>query len=200
MYVDYKGIPSKEHNINYGGPQWSALGPLPFILYANDLPNTLTVSKSILFADDTTIYYSNSNLCVCTNLNKDLQIITTGLKQINCHLMSVENNAELKNNHWTGKYVNQAKYTKFVGIYIDENLDWSKHIQQCKCKIASGNYAINVTKNVSSTLKIIVLQFSLPNYGILLWGNTYNKYLHKLEISPKKPIRIINRAMYNSYE
>ena len=44
--------------------------------------------------------------------------------------------------------VNQVKYTIFLGIYIDENLDLSKHIQQCKCKIASGNYAINVTKNV----------------------------------------------------
>ena len=27
--------------------------------------------------------------------------------------------------------VNQVKYTKFLGIYIDENFDWSKHIQQC---------------------------------------------------------------------
>ena len=77
MYVDYKGITSKEHNINYGVPQGSALGPLLFILYTNDLPNTLTVSKSILFADDTTIYYSHSNLnTLYTNLNKDLQILS----------------------------------------------------------------------------------------------------------------------------
>ena len=91
--------------------------------------------------------------------------------------------------------------TKFLGIYIDENLDWSKHIQQCKCKIASGNYAINVTKNVISPAHSKTLYYSLVypylNYGILLWGNTYKKYLHKLEISQKKPIRIINRAMYN---
>ena len=26
--------------------------------------------------------------------------------------------------------VNQVKYKFFLGIYIDENLDWSKHIQQ----------------------------------------------------------------------
>ena len=97
--------------------------------------------------------------------------------------------------------VNQVKYTKFLGIYIDENLDWSKHIQQCKCKIASGNYAINVTKNVLSPAHSKTLYYSLVypylNYGILLWGNTYKKFLHKLEIAQKKPIRTINRAMYN---
>ena len=71
MYVDYKGITSKEHNIIYGVPQGSVLGPLLFILYTNNLPNTLTVSKSILFADDTTIYYSHSNLnTLYTNLIK----------------------------------------------------------------------------------------------------------------------------------
>ena len=81
MYVDYKGITSKEHNINYGMPQGSVLGPLLFILYTNDLPNTLTVSKSILFADDTTIYYSHSNLnTLYTNLNKDLQILNDWFK------------------------------------------------------------------------------------------------------------------------
>ena len=81
MYVDYKGITSKEHNINYGMPQGSVLRPLLFILYTNDLPNTLTVSKSILFADDTTIYYSHSNLnTLYTNLNKDLQILNDWFK------------------------------------------------------------------------------------------------------------------------
>ena len=81
MYVDYKGITSKEHNINYGAPQGSVLGPLLFILYTNNLPNTLTVSKSILFADDTTIYYSHSNLnTLYTNLNKDLQILNDWFK------------------------------------------------------------------------------------------------------------------------
>ena len=52
-----------------------------FILYTNDLPNTFTVSKSLLFADDTTIYYSHSNLnTLYTNLNKDLQILNDWFK------------------------------------------------------------------------------------------------------------------------
>ena len=196
MFVDYKVITSKEHNINYGVPQGSVLGPLLLILYTNDLPNTLTVIKSILFADDTTIYYSHSNLnTLYTNLNKDLQILNDWFKtnKLSLNVSKTQymifnkkkqraQDAELK--IIIGQEnVNQVKYTKFLGIYIDEN------------------YAINVTKNVLYLVHSKTLYYSLVypylNYGILLWGNTYKKYLHKLEISPKKPIRTINRAMYN---
>ena len=32
------------------------LGPLLFIIYSNNLPNCLNITKAILFADDTTVY------------------------------------------------------------------------------------------------------------------------------------------------
>ena len=97
-------------------PQGSVLGPLLFILYTNDLPNTLTVSKSILFADDTTIYYSHSNLnTLYTNLNKDLQILNDWFKTNKLSLnvsktqymiFNKKNQRArrgIKYNHWTGK-------------------------------------------------------------------------------------------------
>ena len=69
-------------------------------------------------------------------------------------------------------------------------------MQNCKWKLCHQCH-----KNVLSPAHSKTLYYSLVypylNYGILLWGNTYKKYLHKLEISQKKPIRTINRAMYN---
>ena len=48
--------------IEYGAPQGSCLGPLLFLIFANDLYHVLQHTSCILFADDTTIYHSHKNL------------------------------------------------------------------------------------------------------------------------------------------
>jgi hypothetical protein len=51
-------------DVTCGVPQGSVLGLLLFIIYTSDLPNAITHSKCILFADDTTIYLSSKKLAV----------------------------------------------------------------------------------------------------------------------------------------
>ena len=73
QYVLYNNTQSSRQYITCGVPQGSVLGPLLFSIYINDIPNCLKHSKSIVFADDTTIFASCNNMnTLYNNMNDDL--------------------------------------------------------------------------------------------------------------------------------
>ncbi len=41
-----------------------------------------------------------------------------------------------------GEEIVLVSKTKFLGIIIDEHLEWKEHIDLCKRKISSGNYVV----------------------------------------------------------
>ena len=57
QYVTYNGIKSKTEKVNCGVPQGSILGPLLFLIYINDLSTVSEACMSILFADDTNMFF-----------------------------------------------------------------------------------------------------------------------------------------------
>ena len=59
QFVSYNTGMSQCVNIRCGVPQGSILGPLLFILYMNDICHTSKLLNTILFADDTTCFYSH---------------------------------------------------------------------------------------------------------------------------------------------
>ena len=62
QFVHYENCDSEVFKIYCGVPQGSVLGPKLFILYINDICNVSTIFKFILFADDTNMFYSNSDI------------------------------------------------------------------------------------------------------------------------------------------
>ena len=55
QFVSINGYDSTKQDIPCGVPQGSTLGPLLFLLYINDLKNSLKFAKASHFADDTCI-------------------------------------------------------------------------------------------------------------------------------------------------
>ena len=61
QFVQINQTCSSMQTIKCGVPQGSILGPLFFILYINDLPKASKLTELLLFAEDTSIFFSQSN-------------------------------------------------------------------------------------------------------------------------------------------
>ena len=212
QYVMYKDTESGCRSVKCGVPQGSVLGPLLFIIYTNDLPKCLQHANCILFADDTTIYCSSHDM---TQLHRSIEIdlaylsdwfyankLSLNVAKSNFVLFSRSNsNREIVSLKLGNQVIERTKNAKFLGIYIDDKLDWSIHINHIKSKLSSGAYALNSVKHSLSTHNLNTLYYSMIHpyllYGITLWGSAYQYHLNKLETIQKKAIRNISRAAYN---
>ena len=89
----------------------------------------------------------------------------------------------------------EKNYIKYLGIYIDKNLNWAPHIQHVNSKI-SKNLGILFRLHhflTFNTLKQIYYLLIYPYllYGIMSWGNTYPSRLTKVQTKQNKCIRCI---------
>ena len=75
-------IESTWGKVKQGVPQGSILGPIFFFIYINDLPHLATIgTKILLYADDTSIIVTSSNLeNFETNIDKNFKILIIGSK------------------------------------------------------------------------------------------------------------------------
>jgi hypothetical protein len=214
QFVSYKETNSVHHGVACGVPQGSVLGPLLFIIYTNDLPNSINHSNCILFADDTTIFLSSEHILDLKNkIEDDMKSLTDWFRANKLSLNVQKTNFVLfKPKHVTlnmdiatlqlgGQPIKKVNCVKFLGVYIDDKLEWGDHINHIAKKISSGSYAINAAKRYLSVDNLKSLYFSLVHshltYGNLVWGSAYQYKLNRLNILQKKCVRNVCRGFYN---
>ena len=74
-------FPHEMEEIRSGVPQGSCLGPLPFIVYMNDLPFCLERCQATMYADDTSISFTARSVNdLNTTMNKELDYLRKWLQ------------------------------------------------------------------------------------------------------------------------
>ena len=96
-----------------------------------------------------------------------------------------------------------VQFTKFLGVYLDENLDWKYHSNQVYNKIQSNKQLLNISKNFMDVHTLIKIYYahihSHLSYGLIVWGSMLNKTsLNDLEHLQKACIWLVNRTKKNS--
>ena len=209
QFTTISGFKSSLLEVTLGVPQGSILGPLLFILYINDLCNSSKMLSFILFADDSNVFLSHKDGDTLLNVfNHELNAVTDWIIANRMSLNLTKTNYMLFSNSlgalpgdlvFNGESICRVVTTKFLGIFIDENLNWSSHITSL-CKTIARNTGVLSRLRYffpEHILKIIYNSFILPyiSYGILTWGNAASKkQLDRIHIIQKRAIRAIAGA------
>ena len=180
---------STYHPLTYGTPQGSCLGPLLFLIFINDLHHSITHGTSLLFADDTTLLHSYKDLrylkwTVEDDLNNLIDWfkankLTLNLDKTVCVLFNNKSKTkELTLNIGTYK-LHSSEIVKFLGVWIDNRMNWTKHISTLKVKLKQNMHLLKLSNKFlkKETKKLIYYAhiFSHLTYGILIWGNMINQ-------------------------
>ena len=141
--VDINGVKSRPFYLNDGLPQGSAISPLLFLLFINDITDhTKDGATPSLFADDTAIWIAGSRNKQETI--KEMQANINGISEWSKKWKMVLNSdktqvmvitLDKKDSDWIpkleleGKVLKVVKEYRFLGVTIDSKLTFSSHVK-----------------------------------------------------------------------
>ena len=216
---------SKWENVSSGIPQGSVLGSLLFIIYINDLPNNIR-TNSPLFADDTKLFTTITveDTSGAATLQQDLDTIERwcdewlmSLNYDKCKNLLVGTDRitsqidiefRMKVRDKDGKEIfntlERPLMEKDLGIYIDRQLNFKKHIDFITKKahsimgIIKRNF-MQLDKNIFVPLYTTIVRPHLE-YGQSIWSPYKRGEVRKIEAVQRYATRQVKNVKQFTYE
>jgi len=188
--------------INIGVGQGTVLGPTLFKIYIMDM-YLATKLFTMRFADDTNAIGTGSNREDTENyINEELNKLYTWFckNKLTLHpdksRYIVHTRDKIVNIKLGGRNLMRCGYglqeegVKFLGVLIDENLDWKLHTKMVQKKISKGNYLLWRYKNkLSNKMKRTIYESFVRThilYCLSVWGAKRTSELTSLKKQLKK--------------
>ena len=201
--VVVNGKVSSQANVLSGIPQGSVLGPILFVLYINDLPNTVQ-NEVFLFADDTKIYSRISNISDANSLQQDLISLQawsdTWLLPFHpdkCKVLRLGRRLDPPYQYEINDtLLAHVKSEKDLGVTIDNDLKFREHIDE---KVNKANSMMGIIRRSfkhldTDTFCKLYKGLVRPNleYAATVWSPHLKGDIRKLESVQRRATKQLN--------
>ena len=209
-------IKSNLLEIKQGVPQGSILGPLLFLVFINDLPLHVEHSNTDLYADDTTLHFTYSNIdTIHKKLQDDLDIIQLWCSNNKMKINPTKTTSMLIGSHQKlskiiyapqfkicNSSIKNVESEKLLGIKIDKSLDWNIQVDFVCTKVSNR---LNLLSKIKLSLplesrKLFYNAYILPllDYCCTIWGNTTMQSIERIDKLQKRAARLILDLPYET--
>jgi hypothetical protein len=197
------GTTSSVVEVSSDVPQGSVLGPALFILFINDIVNSVQKCSIKLFADDTLIYLPVTSPNCTASLQTDLDnlfqwSLTNGMK-FNADKSSVIRFKSRSNfpAHYSlgGTNITEVESVKYLGILLSHDLKWVTHVDSIVHKatkiLGLLKHSLCYAPQEVKLLAYKTLCRPLLEYACEAWNPSGSGLSHKLENIQSKALRFI---------